>query len=221
MEGHCGAAVPLISGAEQLQGGWRGVGAGCLSRPVCPPLLPSCWGSYLPSSTHPSFPHPSAHSLPSFHVSGDPLTEPQAPTPYSHPSSHLYPFQHNPASSGLACGAHRLGCCGPECCSLEGTPEKTPAHGGARRWSPWEGSGAWAEWGRERARALWAARSPRQMSSHRGRPAPGHGTTSPGGAPGSLTGCVGPTEPSPSSDPLCVLSCHLPILRTAGGPSHG
>lgn len=161
-----GRCAARLRGPEQ-RGGRRGVGAGCLSRPVCPPFFPPTGGPTFLLSIHPSFPHPSVHSSPSFHVSGDPLTEPQAPTPHSHPSSHLYPFQHNPAQLRPSLRGHTVRLLWSRVLQSGGdTGEDPSASWGPGGGLPWEGSGAWAECGAEsRARALWGSEgSPGGMS---------------------------------------------------------
>ena len=52
-------------------------------------------------------------------------------------------------------------------------------------------------------------------------PRPGDHPSSGGVSGEGLASCVGPIEPSASLPILSVLSCRVPILRTAGGPPGG
>ena len=100
--------VGSLCRSSQGAGAARRPGGGCLPRLACP-SFPLTGGPAFLLSIRPSLPHPSVHSSSSFHVSGDPPPGPQAPTPpRSHPASHLYPFQHNPAQLGPSLQGHMV-----------------------------------------------------------------------------------------------------------------
>lgn len=151
-------SLPLVSGgrnSEEAGGAWGR--AACCGQPVLPSslprgVLPSFFPSILPSLILPSTAHPPSmclvtHSLGLKHL---------LPTPIHLPT--FIPSSTIPLSSGLACGVTRLGCCGPECCSPEGTPEKTSAHRGAREVvSPGRAVAPGLSVGQSWARALWGS----------------------------------------------------------------
>lgn len=163
MEGHCGVAVPLISGGRNSGEAERAWGRAALSRPVCPPFFPPAGGPTFLLSIHPSFPHPSVHSSPSFHVSGDPLTEPQgtySPLPSIFPPLSL-PTQSQLRSSGLACGGHTVRLLWSRVLQSGGdTGEDPSASWGPGGGLPGRAVVPWAECGGRQSQALWNVRSP-------------------------------------------------------------
>lgn len=126
--------APLVSGGRSSEE----AGRGCLPWLACPSFFPPTGGPAFLLSIRPSLPHPSVHSSSSFRVSGDTPPGPQAPTPpHSHPSSHLYPFQHNPAQLGPSLRGHMVRLLWSRVLRSGEERQRRPQRiVGPRRWSP-------------------------------------------------------------------------------------
>ena len=209
--------APRVSGGRSSEE----AGRGCLPRLACPSFFSPTGGPAFLLSIRPSLPHPSVHSSSSFRVSGDPPPGPQAPTPpHSHPSSHLYPFQHNPAQLGPSLRGHMVRLLWSRVLRSGEERQRRPQRiVGPGRWSPLGG-----QW---RLGQVWDSELGQGTVGQRGVPGGGDvpfigegqplglGTTPPEGVSRQgVTGCVGPTEPNASP---AILSVSCPATYPSSG----